>query len=203
MSAILCGKRSFFEDIAASPPVSKRIRCSPSSPVRFSSFSSNLSPPSPSSHLFDQLAAIFPHMDKQLLEKALEECGDDLNSAIRSLNELRLGSADRNEASEANFQLHPLGFVTDCWFPKHFLQGMLSYFVECQLLFITTSIFLLFPLASKIFSHIRPFFLCFELLCRREFIYAQSYYFNDSADTSMSFVTGLSVSICIAVHQHL
>ncbi|KAJ0090616.1 hypothetical protein Patl1_13885 [Pistacia atlantica] len=111
MSAILCGKRSFFEDIAASPPVSKRIRCSSSSPVRFSSFSSNLSPPAPSSHIFDQLAAIFPHMDKQLLEKALEECGDDLNSAIRSLNELRLGSADRNEASEANFLLHPLGKV--------------------------------------------------------------------------------------------
>ncbi|CAK9141277.1 unnamed protein product, partial [Ilex paraguariensis] len=33
MSAIVCGKRSsFFED----DPVSKRIRCSSSSPVRFS-----------------------------------------------------------------------------------------------------------------------------------------------------------------------
>ncbi|OMO57738.1 hypothetical protein COLO4_35145 [Corchorus olitorius] len=34
-------------------------------------------------------------MDKQVLERALEECGDDLDSAIRRLNELRLGSADR------------------------------------------------------------------------------------------------------------
>ncbi|XP_044464860.1 uncharacterized protein LOC123195275 [Mangifera indica] len=110
MSAILCGKRSFFEDIAASPPVTKRIRCSSSSPVRFSSVSSSLSPPS--SHIFDQLAAIFPHMDKQLLEKVLEECGDDLDSAIRSLNELRLGSANGNEDSKANVQLHPQGSVT-------------------------------------------------------------------------------------------
>ncbi|CAN4096550.1 unnamed protein product [Withania somnifera] len=29
-----------------------------------------------------------------LVEKALEECGDDLNSAIKRLNELRLGSGD-------------------------------------------------------------------------------------------------------------
>lgn len=67
MSAILCGKRSFFEDIAASPPVTKRIRCSSSSPVRFSSFASILSPPPSPSHIFDQLAAIFPYMDKQVL----------------------------------------------------------------------------------------------------------------------------------------
>lgn len=29
----------------------------------------------------------------QVLEKALEECGDDLDLAIKSLNELRLGCA--------------------------------------------------------------------------------------------------------------
>ncbi|KAI9191946.1 hypothetical protein LWI28_015857 [Acer negundo] len=125
MSAILCGKRSFFEDIAASsPPVTKRIRCSSSSPVRFSpprSNHSSFSSDSQSSPLVDQLAAIFPHMDKQLLERALKECGDDLDSAIRSLNELRLGSADRNAsliaeksvaAPEANAQLQPQGTVT-------------------------------------------------------------------------------------------
>ncbi|KAH9653318.1 CUE domain-containing protein [Citrus sinensis] len=97
MSAILCGKRSFFEDnlAATSPPVSKRIRCSSSSPVRFSP------PRSSRSHLLDQLAAIFPDMDNQILDRALEECGDDLDSAIRSLNELRLGSADNNLGSVA------------------------------------------------------------------------------------------------------
>ncbi|KAH7574389.1 hypothetical protein JRO89_XS03G0290200 [Xanthoceras sorbifolium] len=124
MSAILCGKRSFFEDIAAtSPPVTKRIRCSSSSPVRFCPPRSNYSSfpsDSQSSHLVDQLAAIFPHMDKQLLERTLEECGDDLDSAIRSLHELRLGSADRNisriagkfnAGPEANAQLQAQGTV--------------------------------------------------------------------------------------------
>ncbi|KAI4344169.1 hypothetical protein L6164_011429 [Bauhinia variegata] len=101
MSAIVCGKRSsIFEDLSTtSPPVSKRIRCSSSSPVRFSppataSGSSNI--PSPQLILVDQLRAIYPDMDKQLLERALEECGNDLNSAIRSLNELRLGSVDKS-----------------------------------------------------------------------------------------------------------
>lgn len=62
MSAIVCGKRSLFEDLAAaSPPVSKKIRCfSSSSPARFS-------PPPPSSLLLDHLAAIFPDMDKQVI----------------------------------------------------------------------------------------------------------------------------------------
>ncbi|XP_010533131.1 PREDICTED: uncharacterized protein LOC104808967 [Tarenaya hassleriana] len=99
MSAIVCGKRSLFEDLAtASPPVSKKIRCSSSSsPVRFS-------PPSPpaSSLFLDQLAAIFPDMDKQLIERAIEECGDDLDSAIRCLHKLRLESATNNADSATN-----------------------------------------------------------------------------------------------------
>lgn len=37
----------------------------------------------------------------QILDRALEECGDDLDSAIRSLNELRLGSAAKNLGSVA------------------------------------------------------------------------------------------------------
>ncbi|KAB1208995.1 hypothetical protein CJ030_MR6G022963 [Morella rubra] len=122
MSAVVCGKRSsIFEDslsLAANPPVSKRIRCSSSSPVRFSpprpnqssfpSLSSNHSPP----HLIEHLRAIFPHMDQKLLtiwerhyycsfSRALEECGDDLDSAIRSLNELRLGTTESNLGSAA------------------------------------------------------------------------------------------------------
>ncbi|CAL1359137.1 unnamed protein product [Linum trigynum] len=108
MSAIVCGKRSFFEELnVTSPPVTKRIRCSSSSPVRFSpprpSPASSFSTPprsSSSAHLVEQLAAIFPEMDKELLERALAECGEDLDSAIRSLNELRLGSADKNLDSD-------------------------------------------------------------------------------------------------------
>ncbi|KAF2310609.1 hypothetical protein GH714_015392 [Hevea brasiliensis] len=38
-------------------------------------------------------------MSAIILERALEECGDDLDSAIRSLNELRLASADNNVES--------------------------------------------------------------------------------------------------------
>ncbi|XP_030473670.1 uncharacterized protein LOC115691224 [Syzygium oleosum] len=108
MSAIVCGKRSFFEELSAapSPVVSKRIRCS-SSPVRLSPprQQPSSSPPPPSSHLpgsavlIEQLAAIFPDMDKQLLERALEESGNDLDSAIRRLHELRLGSTDPNLGS--------------------------------------------------------------------------------------------------------
>ncbi|CAK9326557.1 unnamed protein product [Citrullus colocynthis] len=109
MSAIVCGKRSLFEDLPT-PPVSKRIRCSSSSPVRFSPpRSSNQSvfpfpqtPSSQSAHLVDYLRAIFPDMDKQLLERALEECGDDLDLAIRSLNQLHLGYSDRNLGNASN-----------------------------------------------------------------------------------------------------
>ncbi|CAN1160128.1 hypothetical protein LINPERPRIM_LOCUS21878 [Linum perenne] len=108
MSAIVYRKRSFFEELnVASTPVTKRIRCSSSSPVPFSptrtqssaSFSSTL--PSSSAHFVEQLAAIFPEMDKELLERAIAECGEDLDLAIRSLNELRIGSADKNLGSDA------------------------------------------------------------------------------------------------------
>ncbi|KAK4267571.1 hypothetical protein QN277_024333 [Acacia crassicarpa] len=88
MSAAVCGsKRSFFEDIPPSPPVSKRLRCS-SSPIRFSAPS-----------LVDQLQAVFPQMEVQLLEIALQECGNDLDVAIKSLHERCLGSADGNSGA--------------------------------------------------------------------------------------------------------
>ncbi|OWM71770.1 uncharacterized protein LOC116195824 [Punica granatum] len=117
MSAILCGKRSIFEELSAAAAPSKRIRCS-SSPVRFSPptqpfFDHSSSSPSRSALLIDQLFSIFPNMDKQLLGRALAECGDDLDLAIRSLNKLRLESAqndlasadDKSDvASEANVQ---------------------------------------------------------------------------------------------------
>ncbi|KAK4410620.1 hypothetical protein Sango_0135000 [Sesamum angolense] len=104
MSAIVCGKRSFFEGIesaassptSASPPVYKKFRCSSAtSPVRFTY--------SPPVHLspVDQLKALFPDMEVQLLEKALKEAGDDLDSAINSLNELHLGYAKGYPGSAA------------------------------------------------------------------------------------------------------
>lgn len=95
MSAIVCGKRSFFEDLqspsptSASPPVAKKIRCSSStSPVRF-----------PSS-LIDQLRLLFPDMDNQLIEKALEESGNDLDAAIKRLNELCIVYADAKTVTD-------------------------------------------------------------------------------------------------------
>ncbi|KAL8056255.1 hypothetical protein ABFX02_04G107400 [Erythranthe guttata] len=107
MSAILCGKRSFFEEAesgapsptSASPPVYKKLRCSSSnSPVRFT-----YSPPTYSGPV-DQLKALFPDMEIQLLEKALEDSGNDLNSAINSLNEFQLGYMKSNSglAAEEN-----------------------------------------------------------------------------------------------------
>ncbi|KAA3485538.1 Ubiquitin system component Cue [Gossypium australe] len=90
MSAAVCGsKRSFFEDIPSSPSasVSKKLRrCSPSSPssVRFA--------PLPS--LLDHLQPLFPHMDPELLERALLECGNNIDTAIKRLQELHLGAAD-------------------------------------------------------------------------------------------------------------
>lgn len=101
MSAIVCRKRSFFEDlqspspISAFPPVSKKLRCS-----SFSSSLMHFSPPS--SALFDQLRALFPDMDSQLFEKALEESGNDLDAAIRSLHELRLGYSDGKSVTKAD-----------------------------------------------------------------------------------------------------
>lgn len=91
MSAVVCGKRSssiFGDELVPSPssPPSpshhhhpaKRARCSPSRRRE---------------GLLHHLLTLFPDMDPQLLEKALEASGDDLDSAIKRLNELRLESA--------------------------------------------------------------------------------------------------------------
>ncbi|XP_021826682.1 uncharacterized protein LOC110767446 isoform X2 [Prunus avium] len=92
MSAAVCGsKRSFFEELPPSPPLSKRLRCSSStSPIRFSA-----------PYLLDQLRSLFPQMDPQVLERALEECGNDIDAAVKMLHELRIGSAEENSASAA------------------------------------------------------------------------------------------------------
>lgn len=50
--------------------------------------------------LLDSLNGLTNHfVITQLLERALEACGNDLDSAIKSLNELRLGSTDNKPDS--------------------------------------------------------------------------------------------------------
>lgn len=109
MSAIVCGKRSFFEEslpVTTTTPLSKRFRCSSTSPIRLSpSITNNSFNPfyhslssSPEVAGIHRLKALFPEMDEKFLERAFEESGD-LESAIKRLNELRLGSAERNPAS--------------------------------------------------------------------------------------------------------
>ncbi|KAL6495857.1 hypothetical protein OROGR_030420 [Orobanche gracilis] len=107
MSAVVCGKRSFFVDVepaasspnSVSPQIYKKLRCSSvSSPVRFT-----YSPPVHPSPV-DHLKALFPHMEIQLLAKVLEESGDDLNLAINALKELRFEYSKCNSglAAEEN-----------------------------------------------------------------------------------------------------
>ncbi|KAJ3679142.1 hypothetical protein LUZ60_017153 [Juncus effusus] len=108
MSAlVVCGKRSFDDDSpqqilhshsssSSSSPLhqpTKRARCG----------GANLSPPPPgrteaAGGLF-HLIALFPQMDPKILEAALEASGNDIETAIRSLNELRLESSLSNSAS--------------------------------------------------------------------------------------------------------
>ncbi|KAK4795797.1 hypothetical protein SAY86_028123 [Trapa natans] len=105
MSAAVCGskKRSHFEEYPSttSPvPIAKRFRrCSPppgsAAPGIF---------PAPS--LLDRLASLFPHMDAQVLEKALEACGNDIDAAIKSLHELCLGSTEENLGSSEKSVSH-------------------------------------------------------------------------------------------------
>lgn len=51
-------------------------------------------------HIFSiSFALFFSHMDPHLLERALEECGDDIDAAIKRLHELCLGSEEETSAS--------------------------------------------------------------------------------------------------------
>ncbi|XP_074285195.1 uncharacterized protein LOC141610834 [Silene latifolia] len=120
MSAIVCGKRNFFEDYTdysstSSPnPVSKRLRCASStSPVRFS-LSSSPPPPPLSSGVFDRLRELFPLMDQELINKALEVCGDDIDAAIKRLNEMCLGSSEGSaSANHVKEQVGQVGSAID------------------------------------------------------------------------------------------
>ncbi|KAG2282257.1 hypothetical protein Bca52824_053477 [Brassica carinata] len=99
MSAVYCGsKRSYFEDI----PSSKRFRCySPSDSPIWSS------PPSSS---LDQLRTAFPHLELTVLVKALEEHGNDICAAMRSLH------SEKKAEKLANKEFHAVaGGTGDDW----------------------------------------------------------------------------------------
>jgi hypothetical protein len=49
--------------------------------------------------LLRQLHALFPEMEAKLVEKVLESCGNSLDSAIKSLTDLRLSSSERSVSS--------------------------------------------------------------------------------------------------------
>ncbi|CAF1915413.1 unnamed protein product [Brassica napus] len=97
MSAVYCGsKRSYFEDI----PSSKRFRCySPSDSPIWSS------PPSSS---LDQLRTAFPHLELTVvLVKALEEHGNDICAAMRSLH------SEKKAEKLANKEFHAVAGGTE------------------------------------------------------------------------------------------
>ncbi|KAG8087115.1 hypothetical protein GUJ93_ZPchr0010g11203 [Zizania palustris] len=97
MSAVVCGKRasSFFEDLAHpadSPPAAKRARCGVSAsppPLTWPRTAANPA-------FVAALSAQFPSMSLEWIEKALEESGNDLDSAIKGLLNLNLESVANN-----------------------------------------------------------------------------------------------------------
>eukprot|EP00252_Welwitschia_mirabilis_P018290 TRINITY_DN4064_c0_g1_i1.p1 TRINITY_DN4064_c0_g1~~TRINITY_DN4064_c0_g1_i1.p1 ORF type:complete len:280 (-),score=55.16 TRINITY_DN4064_c0_g1_i1:262-1101(-) len=97
MSALVCGKRSFIEDLhSTTPPLSKRIRCSSTSPVRRSRNSPSRDASRDVSSLVSHLRSLFSDMDQQYLQSTLEACDYDLASAIKCLNELQLQSSGKD-----------------------------------------------------------------------------------------------------------
>ncbi|KAL5205940.1 hypothetical protein ABZP36_034149 [Zizania latifolia] len=91
MSAVVCGKRasSIFEELphAASSPPSKRARfCGSPSPPRAR----------PDPGFVAKIRARFPSVGLEFIEKVLEECENDLDSAIKCLLNLHVGSTKYN-----------------------------------------------------------------------------------------------------------
>ncbi|KAJ3698216.1 hypothetical protein LUZ61_001921 [Rhynchospora tenuis] len=93
MSAAVCGKRSssIFDELPLpfQPHHSaKRSRC-------------GFSPPRDSNPLLSHLRSLFPQMNQEVLERALEAAGNDLDSAIKSLTDLHLEPEESNLPSVA------------------------------------------------------------------------------------------------------
>ncbi|OAY82407.1 hypothetical protein ACMD2_17415 [Ananas comosus] len=108
-AAAVCGKRSspsspssssypFFDELLfhTPPPAPKRLRRAAAASAFGSSAPQSLPSPVADRRESDlaQLRSLFPQMDQQILERALEESGNDLDVAIRSLHDLRLQSAE-------------------------------------------------------------------------------------------------------------
>ncbi|KAL0904767.1 hypothetical protein M5K25_026917 [Dendrobium thyrsiflorum] len=117
MSAVVCRKRStsIFEELQyITPSPSKKIRCA-ASPPSSRNASQFVTPPIVSgsageiNQLLNHLRSLFPNMEQQYLERALEASGNDLDSAIMSLNDLCLeSSANRaNGGVEENGNVLP------------------------------------------------------------------------------------------------
>uniref|UniRef100_A0A0D9XBA4 CUE domain-containing protein n=1 Tax=Leersia perrieri TaxID=77586 RepID=A0A0D9XBA4_9ORYZ len=91
MSAAVCGKRasSFFEELPHSPssPPSKRAR-----------FRGGSSPHRPLADpaLVANIRAQLPSVGLEFIEKALEDCENDLDSALKCLLDLHVGSTEYN-----------------------------------------------------------------------------------------------------------
>uniref|UniRef100_A0A0E0ACD8 CUE domain-containing protein n=1 Tax=Oryza glumipatula TaxID=40148 RepID=A0A0E0ACD8_9ORYZ len=86
----ICGKRSsaiFADDLLPPSPPSPHSHHHPAKRSRRSPHRRR------EAHLH-HLSSLFPGMDPQLLEGALDASGDDLDSAIKSLNNLRLESTE-------------------------------------------------------------------------------------------------------------
>ncbi|KAJ3693285.1 hypothetical protein LUZ60_008765 [Juncus effusus] len=96
MSAAVCGKRSssIFEELplptAYNQSAAKRSRCGP------------LSSPPRDNPILAHLRSLFPQMNHELLERALEASGNDIDSAIKSLTELHLESEQQHQQSTLN-----------------------------------------------------------------------------------------------------
>ncbi|KAH0450057.1 hypothetical protein IEQ34_020749 [Dendrobium chrysotoxum] len=132
MSAIVCRKRSnyAFDELQYTPTsASKRSRCSTgtaSPPVSsasvYSSLSTNASPsftrPSVSDsagnndNFLNYLRKLFPHVEQQYLERALEASGNDLDSAISNLNDICLEPAATRTDDRAGVNVEILSIAS-------------------------------------------------------------------------------------------
>ncbi|KAF0912244.1 hypothetical protein E2562_013196 [Oryza meyeriana var. granulata] len=110
MSAAVCGKRasSFFEDLPHSPssPPSKRACFRPR--------------PLPDPALVGKIRARFPSVGLEFIENALEECENDLDSAIKCLLNLHVSLTEYNV--EPIYQ-SPSGMSTELQVPDEGISG--------------------------------------------------------------------------------
>ncbi|MCE2056129.1 hypothetical protein HAX54_044097 [Datura stramonium] len=103
MSAIVCGKRSFFEDLQSPSPTSASPPISKEAPVFLDLAAAG------GATVINQLRALFPDIESQFLEKALEECGNDLDAAVEVHDHLSHAQGKSVTASEADGDMGCVG----------------------------------------------------------------------------------------------